>query len=222
MTATRWRTVVTVTIDGDPASKSRTRFNNRSSRVREFRPERTHAAEGHVAWAVRAAARGLEADAESAFSVTCEFVPRTWQRRDIDNMLKLVLDGLNGVVWADDYQVTEIVGRKLPVDPAFPRTIITIRKGLLPQREMVACARCGREVRKYRSQPDRRFCSNECRNTRTACVRGHDWSDPRAYYIRADGRRYCAVCKSERERAKRRQDREAALGAVSWPGLEPA
>ena len=33
-------------------------------------------------------------------------------RGDLDNYIKLLMDGLNGVAWADDKQVTLIVGSK--------------------------------------------------------------------------------------------------------------
>lgn len=34
--------------------------------------------------------------------------------------------------------------------------------------------------------------------TKTACTRGHDWSDPKNVYRRRDGRRWCAACNRER------------------------
>lgn len=34
------------------------------------------------------------------------------QRPDVDNLIKTVLDGLNGIAWGDDAQVVEVSGRK--------------------------------------------------------------------------------------------------------------
>jgi len=34
------------------------------------------------------------------------------QRPDVDNLIKTVLDGLNGIAWVDDAQVVEVIGRK--------------------------------------------------------------------------------------------------------------
>ena len=34
------------------------------------------------------------------------------QRPDVDNLIKTVLDGLNGIAWKDDAQVIEVTGRK--------------------------------------------------------------------------------------------------------------
>lgn len=33
--------------------------------------------------------------------------------------------------------------------------------------------------------------------TKTACKRGHDWTDPKNVYFKNTGRRYCAVCTKE-------------------------
>jgi Holliday junction resolvase RusA-like endonuclease len=66
-------------------------------------------------------------DGVSSFVVTMEFYCATRHRRDIDNLVKTVLDGFNGVVWKDDAQVMEITARKfLGVNPA--RTEIVIAR----------------------------------------------------------------------------------------------
>ena len=46
-----------------------------------------------------------------SLGVFAVFFCESFQRRDVDNMLKLILDALNGVVWKDDAQVTEVSGR---------------------------------------------------------------------------------------------------------------
>ena len=37
----------------------------------------------------------------------------------------------------------------------------------------------------------------------TQCQRGHDWNDPRNVYIGKTGRRWCAECSRQRQRAYR-------------------
>jgi Holliday junction resolvase RusA-like endonuclease len=67
-------------------------------------------------------------------------VPASWSRKkrdaalaneihptskpDLDNALKLVADALNGIVWADDKQITEAVIRRRYV--AEPCTVLTV------------------------------------------------------------------------------------------------
>ena len=40
------------------------------------------------------------------------------QRPDVDNLIKTVLDGLNGIAWNDDAQVIKVSGRKVWSDGA--------------------------------------------------------------------------------------------------------
>jgi len=112
--------MIQFTIDGEPASKERARVTPRGT----YTPAKTVAAEQKIAWLFRAAARGWKVDKDSHFTVTCVFTCGTKRRRDIDNMLKLILDGLNGVCWADDNQVTEIAAIKEYGTPA--GTFVTI------------------------------------------------------------------------------------------------
>ena len=48
-------------------------------------------------------------------------------RPDLDNLVKTVLDGLNGVAWVDDGQVTEIVARKVRT-AGMPRLVVGIEE----------------------------------------------------------------------------------------------
>lgn len=47
--------------------------------------------------------------------------------RDLDNLVKSVLDGMNGVAWHDDRQVFETSARK-SVDAANPRTEVRVER----------------------------------------------------------------------------------------------
>ncbi|SMB97818.1 crossover junction endodeoxyribonuclease RusA [Thermanaeromonas toyohensis ToBE] len=47
---------------------------------------------------------------------------------DVDNLLKSLLDGLNGVAWEDDRQVKAVVGIKLECKKGEERTEVTIRR----------------------------------------------------------------------------------------------
>ena len=48
------------------------------------------------------------------------------KKPDIDNLLKLIMDSGNGVVWKDDCQIWEVQMRKIYGDP--PKTIIQLEE----------------------------------------------------------------------------------------------
>lgn len=56
-----------------------------------------------------------------------------YTRPDIDNLVKLVLDALNGVAYKDDYLVTRIIGEKCYSDKG-PGTEIEIYRVELPEK----------------------------------------------------------------------------------------
>lgn len=155
--------MIEFTVDGEPASKSRARFTGRGSKVRAFTPERTRQAEEQVAAAyLRAAGRLNKADVSTAYSVTAEFHLKRNQRRDVDNMLKLVLDGLNEVAWADDSQVIEIAARKV-YNAGLGKTVVTIREAGTIPRSVATCEQCGGEFPRPPSHSAKKFCSDACR-----------------------------------------------------------
>ena len=114
-------TVARYSIEGEPASKERPRFSGKGT----YTPAATTKAELAVGWKFREAARGHQAEAGADYGVAARFFCGNRRRRDIDNMLKLVLDALNGVAWADDSQVTEVSASKA-YDPAAARTEIVV------------------------------------------------------------------------------------------------
>lgn len=149
------------TIDGDPASKARPRFDGRGIKSRVYTPAKTRDAERVVAWRFREAAPKHRPDADHEYGLACVFFQATQQRRDVDNMLKLISDGLNGVAWADDAQVSEVTGRRGCDLPANARTeVLVYRMGKrrYPTRN---CKRCGTP---FRISPSTKkvYCSSEC------------------------------------------------------------
>jgi Holliday junction resolvase RusA-like endonuclease len=164
--------VVALTHEGDPPSKARARFNGRGSKARAFTPERTRAGEEALGWAVKAAKPGLRPDPDGSFEVNVAFYTATWQRRDLDNMVKLVLDACNGVVWEDDAQVTAIHARVNRADPR-PRTDLVICRDVLQAPPGVKCRRCGGWIRTYPSWRERRYCSKPCSDEAQRDRRSH-------------------------------------------------
>lgn len=154
---------VTFTIPGEPVSKARARFTGYGGKVRAYTPTKTLDGEKSVAAAFRAAGGRFESDREVTFEVAATFHNGTRQRRDVDNMLKLILDGLNGVAWVDDTQVMNIAGRKCFVERADARTEVALRPIGRMDRITKACEWCEVEFTTYPSLKGQRFCSRECR-----------------------------------------------------------
>lgn len=152
--------VATFVRPGEPVSKSRARFTKRGSKVHAYTPEKTKQAEEEIGWLARQAGIRGTPDATSSFGLFVAAFCGTWQRRDIDNMVKLVADGLTGVAWKDDDQVTEISGRvERGVDD--PRTHVLVYRCLKQEAPTKPCATCGKSVRQHKSQTNN-YCSYEC------------------------------------------------------------
>ena len=99
-------TVVAFTVPGRPQSKQRPRLG-KGGRV--YTPTRTLRYEHSVAAAFLVATRGRRRAAYTGpveLRIRCVFA--TMHRRDLDNVVKAICDGLNGVAYADDCQVTSI------------------------------------------------------------------------------------------------------------------
>jgi Holliday junction resolvase RusA-like endonuclease len=113
-------TAVEFTIPGDPVPKARPRFG----KGRTFTERKTVAAEKRVGLEYLAAGgRRLTGPVE----VICSFFRENERRVDVDNLTKLVLDGLNGIAFEDDSQVVLLVASKV-VAPELPQTIVTVQK----------------------------------------------------------------------------------------------
>lgn len=84
-----------------------------------YTPEQTRADMQAIAWAYRQTGGGMAPKGVpvSVHVTTCRPMPKSRKgneepdvfKPDVDNVLKLVLDALNGVAWHDDAQVTTAV-----------------------------------------------------------------------------------------------------------------
>lgn len=153
-------------VPGEPVSKSRARFTKRGSKTVAYTPQKTKDGEKRVALAYRAAGGRLDPDTEVAYAVHARFLNGTMQRRDVDNMLKLILDGLNGIAYPDDTQVLEVWGRKSKVDKSEARTEVHVYRIGDIGRPTGKCKHCGKDYRTYDSWKNnpqgKKFCSPEC------------------------------------------------------------
>ena len=101
-------------IPGDPIPKGRPRVT-RSGHV--YTPQRTREYESTIreAWQGEPIAGPVRATITAVMRIpkTKKAVGMPTRRPDLDNVVKIALDGLNGRAYVDDAQVVEIVARKL-------------------------------------------------------------------------------------------------------------
>ncbi len=110
---------VAFTIEGEPRSKQRPRV----ARGRAYTPKETVEAEAIVAEAYWAASEHLF---EERVVVSIDFFNGNRRRRDIDNMVKLILDALNGVAFVDDVQVVGLEAHKFQTVKERARTEVVL------------------------------------------------------------------------------------------------
>lgn len=115
---------VEFTVPIRPVGKARPRFTRFGH---TYTPDTTRAAEHHVALYATAMMQGIKRAETQPLAVDLEFVfepPKSWSKKrkreairqflprkekpDIDNLEKLVCDAMNGIVYADDNQITEL------------------------------------------------------------------------------------------------------------------
>jgi Holliday junction resolvase RusA-like endonuclease len=145
------RTVFRCSVPGTPATKTRPRFGN----GRAFTTKPTHVAEQRLRLYFGRA--GVVREDFNDLGVTLVFRAATRQRRDIDNLVKLVLDAGNGVLWRDDNQVVELAA-KLTRGDGDPGTDIEVY--VVADRER-ACAKCGKTLTPVQTT----YCSKACYDT---------------------------------------------------------
>ncbi|MFC1526769.1 RusA family crossover junction endodeoxyribonuclease [Candidatus Latescibacterota bacterium] len=116
--------VLHFTVPGTPQPKQRPR---RTADGVWYTPRSTRRYEDRVAgYALAAGARWRP----GTYSVTVALYFPDRRRRDLDNCVKALLDGLNGVVWADDAEVTQLHVSK-HLDPHTPRAEVVVRPAAL-------------------------------------------------------------------------------------------
>ena len=143
-----------IALPGEPVSKQRP--GRRAGRT--YTAAETRRAEDAIRWQLRAA--GVRPDGDHTVEVRASFCCSTAQRRDIDNLLKLVLDACNGFAWGDDVQVeqvTAVVVRRAPE----VGTHLTITRLARYTRD---CGWCGVAISPKPGRPRRdvRYCSKAC------------------------------------------------------------
>ena len=161
------RIVCQFVVPSDPVTKHRARTVHKDGRVVTYTPQATKQAEENIRAYFLSSKRRLFEDDTSRFGIRIFFHKKNQQRRDLDNMAKLVMDALTKLAWEDDAQVDEVILKRF-YDKDNPRTEILVHAlplgGELIQK--IACALCGKLVRTYPSIQARgkgkMYCSRRC------------------------------------------------------------
>ncbi|MEC4591635.1 RusA family crossover junction endodeoxyribonuclease [Nitrospirillum amazonense] len=124
------RTEIRIHVDGVPVGKGRPRFARQGAHVRAYTPKKTEDYEALVAVHARQAMAGRQilSDPVEMIVIANMPIPPSWPRwkqaaaldqrispttkPDVDNLVKLACDAINGIVYRDDSQVVEIRIRK--------------------------------------------------------------------------------------------------------------
>lgn len=129
--------VIEFIVPGQPQGKGRPRIGKVGQHARMFTPAKTVAYEGLIAMAAQQAMDGrpvMAGPIECTLRLDCQ-VPASWSQKkqrqalcgevmpttkpDIDNVVKAVFDGCNGVLWRDDVQVVSVrVEKRYAATPA--------------------------------------------------------------------------------------------------------
>jgi Holliday junction resolvase RusA-like endonuclease len=129
--------LATFSVPGEPQGKGRARVGKSfGGHARMFTPAKTVAYEGLVAMAAQMA-MGATSPFSGPLAVEIEAVhsvPASWSKKrrndalsglahpavkpDIDNIVKAIADGGNGVAWVDDKQIVRLTaGKRYGTDP---------------------------------------------------------------------------------------------------------
>jgi crossover junction endodeoxyribonuclease RusA len=112
--------VINFEILGEPKTKGRPRF---SKHGHAYTPKATREAEKVVAdaWATSGGQQ-----LNGPVVMECAFYVGTKRVKDLDNMIKLVQDALNGRAFEDDSQIVRLVGVKVFTSQDRARTVVRV------------------------------------------------------------------------------------------------
>lgn len=150
--------VVDLVVPGEPESKARARYARKTGRF--YTPDKTKNAEEAIGWLIKQAQPGIQPNKHDSFGVEVQFFCKTYHRRDLDNMTKLVMDACNNLVWHDDSQVERLTAQVIRASE-IQETRIRIYSfpSGIPYKE---CEVCQKPIRLHPSWGARKYCSRKC------------------------------------------------------------
>lgn len=120
---------ISFTIPGEPVAKGRARSFIRAGNIAHYTPDKTARYENLVKLAAQQAMARAPLEGSVSLTIRAFFsIPVSWslkkqraaalgelrhtKRPDLDNVVKAIKDGANGVVWKDDSQVDDVRASK--------------------------------------------------------------------------------------------------------------
>ena len=144
---------IAFTVPGEPQGKGRARVGKINGHARMFTPAKTVAYEGLIAHAAQEAMHGMPPFSGAVAVDVCitHVPPVSWSNKkrqdaftgakhptikpDVDNVLKAVGDGGNGVLWLDDKQIVKVsLSRQYGYTPGIWVSVASVEGLPLPQR----------------------------------------------------------------------------------------
>lgn len=145
---------------GEPVAKQRPRVGcSASGRHKAFTPLPTKQHQASLRALIEH--QVIEKDSPQAtYGLRAVFFVKNYQRKDLDNLIKTVLDALNTVAFYDDSQVKELMAWSF-VDSVRPRTEFVLYRLGARDRTHRVCAVCGKAFVSVASAVPS-FCSRQC------------------------------------------------------------
>lgn len=123
---------VSFTVPGQPQAQKRVRFARRGNSVHTFNAS---SADRDAVAVFARVAMGSRPPMEGPRHATIEFYLKAPQRKptpwpsktpDLDNLIKLVLDAMNGIVYVDDAQIVTLEAKKYYAGERGPETRVYV------------------------------------------------------------------------------------------------
>lgn len=135
--------MITFLVEAKPQGKARARtfYDKRADKMRSVTPQQTKSYEDLIRWSYKAAGGQFYGNKYIDVSIIAFYpIPQSWSKKkkqdarghiirpttkpDCDNIIKVVLDALNGVAYYDDKQVVSVSCKKFYAEQEGLRVLI--------------------------------------------------------------------------------------------------
>lgn len=115
------RLIASFIVEGEPIPKQSFRYAKSGS----YQTARVKAHEDRIGWEAKGGCSLPDPTAGNVIVDVC-FFRKAKRRCDLDNLAKMVLDGMKGIVFVDDAQIVRLKVEKRDCDGLEPRTCVRV------------------------------------------------------------------------------------------------